>query len=136
KDAGFDLLKVHEGISAESYAAIVRAATEAGLPWGGHVSQFVGVEGALRAKQSTIDHIDDYIDAMNPPSSPAWSASGGERVRLMAMNADESRIPELARATREAGVAVVPTQILWEVLRGARDPQEMAARPENRYMSD
>lgn len=134
KEAGFDLLKVHEGISAEGYEAIVRTAREVGLPWGGHVSQFVGVEGALRAGQSTIDHLDDYIEAMNPPGSPAWNASGGERVRLMALHADQSRIPELARATREAGVAVVPTQILWEVLRGARDPASMAGRPENRYM--
>ena len=135
KAAGFDLLKVHEGITAEAYAGIVRTATEVGLPWGGHVSQHVGVEGALRARQSTIDHIDDYIEAMNPESSPGWRASAGERVRLMALNADEARIPELARATREAGVAIVPTQILWEVLRGARDPRLMVDRPENRYMA-
>ena len=50
------------------------------------------------------------------------------------MNADETRIPELARATREAGVAVVPTQILWEVLRGARDPAALVEQFENRYM--
>jgi imidazolonepropionase-like amidohydrolase len=135
KLAGFDLLKVHEGLTADAYAGIVRTATQVGLPWAGHVSQHVGVEGALQARQSTIDHIDDYIDALNPPTSPAWSATGGERVRLMALNADESRIPELARATREAGVAIVPTQILWEVLRGARDPRLMADRPENRYMA-
>lgn len=135
KDAGFDLLKVHEGLTADAYAGIVRTATEVGLPWGGHVSQHVGVQGALRAKQSTIDHIDDYIEALNPESSPGWSASAGERVRLMALNADEARIPELARATREAGVAIVPTQILWEVLRGARDPRLMLERPENRYMA-
>lgn len=135
KESGFDLLKVHEGIPQDAYDAIVRTATEVGLPWGGHVSQFVGVEGALRAKQSTIDHIDDYVEALNPPSSPAWNASGAERVRLMALHADESRIPELARATREAGVAIVPTQILWEVLRGARDPATMIDRPENRYMA-
>lgn len=135
KDAGFDLLKVHEGISADAYDAIARTATEVGLPWGGHVSQFVGVDGALRARQSTIDHIDDYVEALNPPDSPGWSASGGERVRLMALNADASRIPGLARATREANVAIVPTQILWEVIRGARDPVDMVDRPENRYMA-
>ncbi|MBR9989452.1 MAG: amidohydrolase family protein [Gemmatimonadetes bacterium] len=135
KAAGFDLLKVHEGITAEAYAGIVKTATEVGLPWAGHVSQFVGVEGALRARQSTIDHIDDYIEALNAPDSPGWSASGGDRVRLMALNADASRIDELARATRQAGVAIVPTQILWEVLRGARDPALMRDRPENRYMA-
>jgi imidazolonepropionase-like amidohydrolase len=134
KEAGFDLLKVHEGIPADAYAAIVATATEVGLPWGGHVSQFVGVDGALRAKQSTIDHMDDYVEALNPPGSPGWNAAGGDRVQLMALNADEARIPGLARATREAGVAIVPTQILWEVLRGARDPRLMLDRPENRYM--
>lgn len=134
KESGFDLLKVHEGLSADAYAAIVATATEVGLPWGGHVSQFVGIDGALRARQSTIDHIDDYIEALNPPHSPGWKASGGDRVRLMALHADESRIAALARATREAGVAIVPTQILWEVLRGARDPALMLERPENRYM--
>jgi imidazolonepropionase-like amidohydrolase len=134
KDAGFDLLKVHEGIPAESYAAIVRTAREVGLPWGGHVSEYVGVAGALAARQSTIDHIDDYLDAMQPPGSPALAASGAERVRLLPLHADESRIPELARRTREAGVAIVPTQILWEVLRGARAPETMIDRAENRYM--
>lgn len=134
KDQGFDLLKVHEGLSAEAYDAIVRTATEVGLPWGGHVSINVGVPGALAAKQSTIDHLDDYIEAMQPADSPALTASGPGRNQLLALNADESRIPELARATREAGVAVVPTQILWEVLRGARDPETLVERPENRYM--
>jgi imidazolonepropionase-like amidohydrolase len=58
-----------------------------------------------------------------------------ERNRLLPLHADESRIPGLARATREAGVAVVPTQKLWEVLRGHRDPATLAAQAENRYMS-
>ncbi len=134
KDQGFDLLKVHEGLSAEAYDAIVQTATEIGIPWGGHVSINVGVPGALAAKQSTIDHLDDYIEAMQPADSPALTASGPGRNQLLALNADDSRIPELARATREAGVAVVPTQILWEVLRGARDPATLVDRPENRYM--
>ncbi|HEX6362090.1 MAG TPA: amidohydrolase family protein [Albitalea sp.] len=134
KRLGFDLLKVHEGLSAEAYAAIVRTAREVGLPWGGHVSQFVGVPGALAAKQSTIDHLDDYLDALNPPGSPALTATGAERARLLPLHADESKIPELVRATREAGVAVVPTQILWEVLRGAREPTTMVGRPENAYL--
>jgi imidazolonepropionase-like amidohydrolase len=134
KAAGFDLVKVAEGIGAEAYDAIVRTARELEIPWGGHVSIHVGVPGALAAGQSTIDHLDDYIEAMQPVGSPALAATGAERVRLLPLHADESRIPELARATREAGVAVVPTQLLWEVLLGARDPAEMVDRPENRYM--
>lgn len=134
KNQGFDLLKVHEGLSANAYAGIVATANDVGLTWGGHVSADVGVPGALAAKQSTIDHLDDYLEAMQPDDSPALRATGAERQRLLPLHANESTIPELARATREAGVAVVPTQFLWEVLRGARDPATLVDRPENRYM--
>ncbi|CAN5648944.1 amidohydrolase family protein [soil metagenome] len=133
KAAGFDLLKVHEGLSADAYAAIARTARELDMPWGGHVSVHVGVPGALAARQSTIDHIDDYLDAMQPAGSPALAATGAERQRMLPLHADPARIPELVCATREAGVAIVPTQILWEVIIGARDPATMTDRPENRY---
>jgi imidazolonepropionase-like amidohydrolase len=133
--AGFDLLKVHSELTLEVYTAIARTAREVGLPWGGHVSEHVGVVNALAAGQSTIDHLDNYIIAMQPADSPALRAMDDERNRLLPLHADESRIPGLARATREAGVAVVPTQKLWEVLRGHRDPATLAAQAENRYMS-
>lgn len=134
KAAGFDLLKIHEGLSRETYDAIVRTARELDMPFGGHVPFDVGVHGALAARQSTIDHLDDYVEAMQPDDSPARAAEGAERARLLPLHADEARIQQLARATREAGVAVVPTQILWEVLLGARDAAGMVDRPENRYM--
>ena len=134
KADGYDLLKVHEGLSADAYAGIVATATEVGLPWGGHVSIHVGVPGALAAKQATIDHLDDYIEAMQAADSPALSAGGAERQQLLPLHADAAKIPELARATREAGVAVVPTQILWEMLRGNRAPATLTSRAENRYM--
>ncbi len=113
KQVGYDHLKVHENLSKDAYDAIVRTAREVGLPWGGHVSVHVGVYGALAAKQSTIDHLDDYVEALE---------------------GDESRIPALARATRDAGVAMVPTMPLWEVLRGLHAPATMNDRPELRYM--
>jgi imidazolonepropionase-like amidohydrolase len=134
KAAGYDLLKVLEGLSAEAYAAIVATAIEVGLPWGGHVSASYGVRGALATGQTTIDHFDDYVEAMQPPDSPAFSASGLQRREQMAIHADASMIPELARATREAGVAVVPTQIFRETFAGLHDPQMLLARAENRYM--
>jgi len=135
KSDGYDLLKVQEGLSAEAYAAIVKTATEVGLPWGGHVSVNVGVHGALAAGQATIDHLDDYIEAMQPADSPALRATGPERQRLLPLHADAATLPELARATREANVAVVPTQMLWEMLRGARELGTLTSRAENRYMA-
>jgi imidazolonepropionase-like amidohydrolase len=132
--AGFDLLKIHEGLSPETYAAIMRTADALGIPAGGHVPDAVGVRGVLAARQSTIDHLDNYIDELQPPGSPALEATGAERARLLALHADASRIPELVRATREAGVAQVPTMPLWEVLRGHRSTEELMRYPELRYM--
>lgn len=128
KQAGFDLLKVHEGLSPDVYAAIVDEATKQGLPWGGHVSDFVGLEGALAARQSTVDHLDNYLEALVP------GYTAGTPVQQLVQRVDESRIPELARATREAGVAVVPTQSLWETLMGAYDAASLSARSELRYV--
>jgi imidazolonepropionase-like amidohydrolase len=134
KQAGYDHLKVHEGLSKEVYEAIARTAREVGLPWGGHVSMFVGVRGALTAKQSTIDHLDDYIDAIERDDSPVRNGTAQERQYTVMNYADESKIPAIARATREAGVAVVPTMPLWEVLRGLHSPESMSERRELAYV--
>jgi imidazolonepropionase-like amidohydrolase len=132
--AGFDLLKIHEGLSPETYAEIMRTAHALGIPGGGHVPDAVGVEGVLAARQSTIDHLDNYIDALQPPGSPALSAQGAERMRLLGLHADPARIPALVDATRRAGVAVVPTMPLWEVLIGSASLESLRALPELRYM--
>jgi imidazolonepropionase-like amidohydrolase len=91
----------------------VKTAREVGLEWGGHVSVHVGVRGAIAAKQSTIDHLDDYVEGLE---------------------GDESKIAELAKLTKDAGIAVVPTMPLWEVILGLHDPASMNNRPELRYM--
>ena len=113
KQIGYDHIKVHENLSKETYDAIARTGREVGLPWGGHVSQYVTVQGALAAHQSTIDHIDDYIEAIQ--SNPA-------------------NIPAIAKQTKDAGVAVVPTMPLWEVLRGLHTAESMADRVELKYV--
>ncbi len=113
KEIGYDHIKVHEDLSKETYDAIVRTAREVGLPWGGHVSQYVTVRGALAARQATIDHLDDYVEAIE------WNAAN---------------IPAIAKQTKDAGVAVVPTMPLWEVLRGLHTPESMDGRVELKYV--
>ena len=113
KQAGYDHLKVHEDLTKPVYDAIVKTAREVGLEWGGHVSVHVGVRGAIAAKQSTIDHLDDYVEGLE---------------------GDESKIAELVKLTKAAGIANVPTMPLWEVILGLHDPASMNNRPELRYM--
>ena len=133
KQAGYDHIKVHENLSKDVYDAIARTGREVGLPWGGHVSMYVGVRGALAAKQSTIDHLDDYIEAIERDDSPVKSSTPQERQWTVVNHVNEARIPALARATKDAGVAVVPTMPLWEVLRGLHTPESMNDRAELKY---
>jgi len=121
---GFDLLKVHENLSLDVYNAIARTAQSLDMQWGGHVSDIVGLRRALAAKQTTVDHLDNFeIELLRDPQAG-----------ITPQNVDESRLPGLVRETRDAGVAVVPTMALWEVLVGARDAAPLAALPEMRYM--
>jgi imidazolonepropionase-like amidohydrolase len=120
KQAGFDLIKVHEGLSEDVYDAIVSTAREVGMPWGGHVSDLVGLKHALDAKQSTVDHLDNFVEALR-------SSSFGE-------GSEEERLAAIVAATRQAGTAVVPTMALWDVFFTPEDSAAYAARPELRYM--
>lgn len=124
REQGFDLIKVHEGLSPAAYDAIARTTAELSMQWGGHISDNVGLQRALERRQTTIDHLDNYVIAMmRDPTAGVTPA-----------NIDDSRIPALARATRDAGVAVVPTMALWEVILGVHDPATMMERTELRLM--
>lgn len=120
KSAGYDLLKVHEGLTPEVYDAIASTAKAVGIPWGGHVSDPVGLPHALTAGQSTIDHLDNYVEALN-----AGAFGNGS---------EDERIAAMVKATKDAGAAVVPTMALWEVFLAPEDSASLASRSELRYM--
>ncbi|MBI2614239.1 MAG: amidohydrolase family protein, partial [Gemmatimonadetes bacterium] len=133
KAAGYDFIKIHPGLTREAFDALDRAADREGIRYAGHVPTLVGVPRALEAGYWSIDHLDSYLDALVPGSAGAPANPGFFGMSLVQW-VDESRIPELARATRAAGVWNVPTQILMENLASDEDPAVMAQRPEIRYM--
>jgi len=134
KEAGFDLIKIGEGLDPETYKALVSAADQAGLPVAGHVPDEVGLLGVLEAGQVTIDHLDNYIEDLVPEEDRTdLAALWG--VASVADKVDEDRIPELVEATVESRTAQVPTMVLWEVFFGDVDAEELReSRPEVRYM--
>ena len=75
--AGYDFIKIHPGLSSEEYAAIAAVATELQIPFAGHVPVSVGVEGALAAGMTTIDHLDGYIAALMPANTDRSGGYGG-----------------------------------------------------------
>ena len=129
---GFDFLKVWPGdVPADVWEAMVTAAHAAGLPFGGHVPVSQGLDGVLRARMQTIDHLDGYLEAAARPDAPQpvfWAAN-------LAGHVDESVFPALAAATLAAGTWMVPTLSLLESQWGPDEPGAMAGWPEMRYAS-
>lgn len=114
---GWNLLKVHPGLTRPEYDAMADTANELGIRFGGHVPSDVGLRHALEKNQETFDHLDGFIEALE----------------TVPVSADAIR--ELAEATREAGAWVVPTMALWETLLGTADLDELQAYDELRYVS-
>jgi imidazolonepropionase-like amidohydrolase len=132
--AGYDFLKLHPGISRAVFDAMARTADSVGIPYAGHVSLAVGLQRTLEARQATIDHLDGYVEALVRDGAPVTASESQFFGFNLTGHLDESRIPALARATREAGVWNVPTQSLFIDFLSAEDPQQLAQRPELRYM--
>jgi hypothetical protein len=142
KQAGYDGLKISEGLSLPTYQAIARTARALGMPFGGHVPNDVGVERALAAGQRNVEHLDGYLEAMvtegvaqGGPPQPDEMLAGIMQGDWPALDhIDESRIPDLVRATKKARAMVTPTMFVWRTLYGDSDPAELARLPELRYI--
>ena len=133
--AGYDFLKIHPGLSRGEFDAITSMAKELGMPVAGHVPVSVGVEGALNAGMATIDHLDGYVAAMLPTDRDASGGYGGFFDVLLADEVDAAAIRPLARKTAAAGTWNVPTQSLIEHRVGALGAQDLASRPEMRFVA-
>lgn len=118
KAEGWDLLKIHPGLTREEYDAMARTAHEVGIRFGGHLPAEVGLEHALAMGQETFDHLDGFI----------------QRVQREDGSLDEDALARLVERTRAAGALVVPTMALWEYLYGTVDPSVTEAYDELKYM--
>jgi imidazolonepropionase-like amidohydrolase len=117
-EAGWDLLKIHPGLTRLEYDSIAVAAKAAGIRFVGHVPEEVGLAHALGMGQETIEHLDGYIEYLDGAEGPV----------------DPARLAEAVERTRAAGAAVVPTMALWETLYGIPPVETLTAYPELRYM--
>ncbi|HXW08327.1 MAG TPA: amidohydrolase family protein [Vicinamibacterales bacterium] len=128
KEAGYDLLKIHPGVKRDVFDALAAKAHELKIPFAGHVPLDVGLHRALEARYRCIDHVDGYIEALS--DKPMTSEFFG--INLV-NSLDESKIPELVKATKAAGTWIVATQVLFDNLVGPDSPEEMAKWPEMQY---
>lgn len=137
KQAGYDFLKLHPGLTKENFAAIVKSAKEVGIPFAGHVSFDVGVWRAIEAGYASIDHLDGFIESLVPALETMKQDDVGSFAMFVAKNADEKKIPALMKALKEKNIWVVPTQCLAERwFSPDKTPEALAAEPEMIYMKE
>lgn len=117
-EEGWDLLKVHPGLTLEEYSAMAKTANELGIAFAGHIPEEVGLENAIRLGQLTIDHLDGYMTYASGMNAPA----------------NVEKLREAVALSKEYDIWVVPTQALWETLIGASNHDSLKAYDEVRYM--
>ncbi len=117
-DEGWDLLKIHPGMTLAEFDSMALTAKATGIEFGGHVPADVGLEHAISMGQLTFDHLDGYVEYL-------FNADP-EGVDQVALN-------EIVRQTKEAGAWVVPTMVLWETLYTVVSLDELNAFPELVY---
>ncbi|HEX6226302.1 MAG TPA: amidohydrolase family protein [Chryseolinea sp.] len=114
KAAGYDFLKLHPGLTMETFPAIVSTAKEVGIPFVGHVSFKVGIWRAIEAGYSSIDHLDGFVEGLVPEIENMTEQQTGLFALYIADRADESQIPRLVKGLKDQKIWVVPTQALAE----------------------
>jgi cytosine/adenosine deaminase-related metal-dependent hydrolase len=118
KAEGWDLLKVHPGLSLATFDAMAKTAKEVGIRFAGHVPADVGVPHALEMGQDTIDHVDGYAEFLDGRRKPV----------------DEAGVQDLVARTKKAGTGIVPTLYVWETLQAPVTLESRTSLPELRYL--
>jgi imidazolonepropionase-like amidohydrolase len=132
---GYDFIKLHPGLTKETFGALSNAAQEVGMPYAGHVSYKVGIWMAAEAHYATVDHLDGMIEALVPGIENISEQDNGLFGMFSSEKADESRIPKVIKALKDNNVWVVPTQALAERwFAPTATPEAMNATPEMKYM--
>jgi imidazolonepropionase-like amidohydrolase len=139
KQDGYDYLKVTTNVKPEVYEAIIDEAAKQKIRVVGHAdSRTIGLQRALKARQQ-IEHLDSYLEALLPDNSPLqgsvsdiylYQPKNWESLDVL----DESKIPEIARATVRSNPFSTPTLHLFKSTFGVgRSEESIRAQPDIRF---
>ena len=115
--AGYDFVKVYDGLSSDVYRAIIAAAQEHDIPVIGHIPEAVGIDSVLRSGQQAIEHVEQIVNA-----------TVGHDLDLASIHGIVDRI-------ERAHIAVTPTLAAMEILSDRRSAwfDGLFTRPEMAY---
>lgn len=132
-DAGYDLLKIHPGLSQEEYSAISNEARSLGMDFAGHVPAAVGAWRVIGAGQTSVDHLDGFVEALASPEVLQQVPASFFNY-LVAPHARQSQIPILLAALKAKKVWVVPTESLMHQFSGTRPLEKLKNDPNLQYV--
>jgi Amidohydrolase family len=114
--AGYDQIKIYDGISRDVFDAAVRTARTLGMLSSGHIPASVGFAGVLASGMDGLEHLDKTVQA------------------AFGHDLDTLRIPAIADSIRHAGMWVTPTleSMIQLALTGTGGYDSLMARPEAR----
>lgn len=135
KAMGYDFMKLHPGIRLDVFDSMVVAAKKEGMGYSGHVSVFVGIRHALESGYGTVDHVDGYLEGLVPDSLGLDPTTNGFFGVDWVPYVDMGLLDGLVQLTLDNGVAIVPTQSLFDRWISSRPADEILADPEMKYMS-
>jgi len=116
--AGYDAIKIYNGVSQEAYDTIIAEAKKHRLLYVGHIPREPGFESVLKAGQA-IAHAEEYVYTTFKNKTD-----------------DESRIPEVAAATAKAGVQVILTFVAYDhIIKQVETLPALLAAPEMKYLA-
>lgn len=132
--AGADFIKVYDNLTPEAYAGITEAARARGIPVDGHVPFLVRAQDAAAAGQRTMEHLTGItlggstaadslraefralLDRLPAMSYPENTVAFFTLVRAATDTRDAALCAEIARAYAAAGVTVVPTLVMGDIV--------------------
>jgi imidazolonepropionase-like amidohydrolase len=122
-DAGYDWLKVYNGLPAEAYEAILAEAKVVGMPVGGHVPDAVGIARVIDSGQRTIEHLDGYVGfrgnvVVDQATVDATAKSGVWNCPTLVVTDRFAHLDDVASLADTRGLELVTPMI-----RGAWDPK-------------
>lgn len=112
KQAGYDFIKVYNGLSVESYNAITEEAKAQGIPVVGH-----GTKVVAKPKQGTSVELETARDAVIAPQAIAEFVWYGDRLAKLGVGAKQTLT--VAEVMTDSGLKLDPASFTFERLSDA-----------------
>ncbi len=135
KRAGYDIIKIHGDFSAEAFRRLFAAARKEKMRVIGHAPRNLGAMAMVEQRQDAVAHSEEYLYSYFYFNTNRPPRDADEETRRRFLGEQEKRIPEIARATAEAGTWVVANLSAYKTIgQQASDISSVLARPEMKYV--